>query len=166
MRPRGTAEQLQKRRREAIQLLNEGKSLSETAKAVKASISSVWRWREAYREGGWEGLRSRPVPGRPSKLSLAQKEKLLRILEGGPLAAGYKTDLWTLKRVAEVIRREFRVRHHPCHVWWILVRLGWSCQKPERRARERDEEEIERWRRERWPHIKKRPKQGPEHRFS
>ena len=160
MRPRGTAEQLEKRRRRAIQLLNQGKGPSEVARAVKASTSSVWRWREAHRTEGWEGLRSRPVPGRPSRLSLAQKEELLGILERGPAAAGYKTDLWTLKRVAEVIWRRFRVRYSPCHVWTILRKLGWSCQKPERRARERNEEEIARWRRECWPHIKKRAEAG------
>jgi len=88
---------------------------------------------------------------------LAQKEELLRILERGPGAAGYKTELWTLKRVAEVIRRRFGVHYNPCHVWTILVKLGWSCQKPERRARERNEGEIERWRREGWPDIKKSP---------
>ena len=157
MRPRGTAEQLEERRRRAIQLLNEGKSPSQIARAVKASTSSVWRWRQAYRDDGWEGLRSRPVPGRPSRLSLAQKEELLRFLERGPAAAGYKTDLWTLRRVAEVIRRRFRVRYTPGHVWSVLVNLGWSCQKPERQARERDEEAVERWRREDWPRIKKRP---------
>ena len=157
MRPRGTAEHLEKRRRRAIQLLKKGKSPSEVARAVNSSTSSVWRWRQAYKAEGWEGLRSRPVPGRPSRLSLAHKEELLQILERGPVAAGYKTDLWTLKRVAEVIWRRFRVRYTHCHVWAILHKLGWSCQKPERRARERNEEEIERWRRERWPDIKKRP---------
>ena len=157
MRPRGTAKQLEQRRRRAIQLLNQGKSPSEVARAVKASTSSVWRWRQAYRTEGWEGLRSRPVPGRPSRLSLAQKEELPGILKRGPAAAGYKTDLWTLKRVAEVIWRRFRVRYSACHVWTILRKLGWSSQKPERRARERNEEEIQRWRRERWPDIKKSP---------
>jgi transposase len=59
--------------------------------------------------------------------------------------------------MAEVIEKKFGVRYHPGHVWWLLERLGWSCQKPERRACECDEEAVERWRRERWPHIKKRP---------
>jgi transposase len=64
--------------------------------------------------------------------------------------------LWTLPRVAEVIARTFGVRYHPAHVWKILHGEGWSCQKPERRARERNEAAIQRWRTERWPHIKKR----------
>jgi transposase len=82
---------------------------------------------------------------------------LLKLLQRGPAAAGYARELWTLKRVADLIERRFGVRYHPCHVWRVLGSLGWSCQKPERRARERDEGEIERWRRRRWPHIKKRP---------
>jgi len=160
MRPKGSPEQLEKRRREAVRLLNQGKSVSETAKAVGASKSSVWRWRQAYREGGWEGLRPRPVPGRPSKLSEAQKQALCKALEAGPLAAGYPTDLWTLRRVAEVIRKRFGVSYNMCHIWTVLTRLGWSCQKPERRARERDEEAIRRWRRRDWPRLKKSPPTG------
>lgn len=75
----------------------------------------------------------------------------------GPLAAGFPTDLWTLTRVAQVIERHFGVKYHPGHVWRILRDLGWSPQKPERRARERDEEAIERWRKEDWPRIRKKP---------
>jgi transposase len=76
----------------------------------------------------------------------------------GATAHGFSTDLWTLPRVAEVIAKTFGVRYHPAHVWKILRGEGWSCQKPERRARERDEEAIQNWRDKRWPHIKKRPK--------
>lgn len=161
MRPRGTGEQLEQRRRRAIQLLNEGKGPSEVARAVKSSTSSVRRWRDAYRANGWEGLRSRPVPGRPSKLSWSQKEQLQLVLERGPAGAGYSTDLWTLKRVAQVIQRRFGVDYDPSSVWHILGKLGWSCQKPERRARERNEEDIQRWRQEEWPRIKKRSAARP-----
>jgi len=160
MRPPGTAQQLEKRRRRAIQLLKAGKSLSATARAVSASVSSVHRWYQTYQQKGLRGLRPRPTPGRPPKLSPSQRRRLLRLLRRGPPPFGYTTDLWTLKRVAEVIEREFAVRYHPCYVWTILVGLGWSCQKPERRARERDEAAIEGWRRRRWPHIKKRQKRG------
>src|SRR3972149_5524339 len=72
-------------------------------------------------------------------------------------AYGYDTDLWTLKRIARVIRREFKVSYHPSHVWKVLGQLGWSCQRPEKRARERNEKAIARWLRYRWPQIKKRP---------
>jgi transposase len=79
------------------------------------------------------------------------------LLLKGATAHGFSTDLWTLPRVATVIARTYGVQYHPAHVWKILRGEGWSCQKPERRAKERDELAIQRWRTERWPHIKKRP---------
>src|SRR5215813_4257989 len=69
---------------------------------------------------------------------------------------GYETPLWTCARVAHLIEDEFGVAHHPGHVWKILFDLGWSCQRPVGRARERNEEQIRRWRRVRWPAIKKK----------
>ena len=158
MRPPGTAAQLERRRRQAIRLLNAGKSLSVVARAVSASVSSVFRWAGVYRANGLHGLQPRPTLGRPPKLSRAQRARLERVLLKGPLAAGYSTDLWTLTRVAEVIQHLFGVRYHPCHVWRLLHRMDWSCQKPERRALQRDEAAITRWKRQRWPHIKKRRK--------
>ncbi len=79
----------------------------------------------------------------------------MKTLLRGPLAAGYRTDWWTCDRVAEVIERKFGVRYHPGQVWKILRGLKWTCQKPEQRARERDELAVERWRCEDWPRIKK-----------
>jgi transposase len=88
-------------------------------------------------------------------LSPNQKRQLEKILLRGSLAAGYSSELWTCPRVAEVIRREFGVKYHADHVWRLLRGLNWSCQKPERRARERDEKAIRRWRERDWPRIKK-----------
>jgi transposase len=158
MRPQGTAQQLEKRRRQAIRLLKARKNLSAVARALSASVSSVFRWYQAYQAKGLRGLQPQPTPGRPPKLSPSQKRKLVKVLLKGPLAAGYRTDLWTLKRVAEVIEEHFGVGYHYCHVWKLLASLGWSCQKPERRALQRDEESIAHWKRYRWPHIKKRRK--------
>lgn len=155
MRPHGTPAQLEKRRRHAIQLLKAGKTLSAVARALSASVSSVFRWWEAYRKKGLQELRAKPTPGRPPRLSPRQKQKLVNLLLQGPLAAGYPTDLWTLRRVADVIDRHFGVAYHPCHVWKLLTGLGWSCQKPERRALERDEAAIARWKQQGWPRIKK-----------
>jgi len=161
MRPPGSPQELERRRRRAIVLLRAGENLSTVAHAVDASVSSVHRWYQAYQRNGRAGLRPRPTPGRPPRLSASQRRRLVALLQRGPSAAGYATELWTLKRMAEVIERRFGVRYHPGHVWWLLQRLGWSCQKPERRARECDEEAVERWRRERWAHIKKRPPSRP-----
>jgi transposase len=157
MRPKGSAEALEVRRRLAAKLLQEGKGLREVARIVKASPSAVFGWKQALEQQGMAGLKAKPHPGRPSRLSKKQKERLKTILLKGPLAAGFSTDLWTLARVSEVIERKFGVTYHPGHVWYLLRQLDFSPQKPERRARERDEAAIGRWRSEDWPRIKKRP---------
>jgi transposase len=162
MRPPGTPEQLEKRRRRAVHFLKSGQTLAAVARQVHASVSSVFRWWQAHQRDGPRGLRPKPTPGRPPGLSDAQKGKLVRLLGKGALRAGDPTDLWTLRRVADLIHREFGIRYHPCHVWKVLTGLGWSCQKPERRAQEWDEAAIARWKHEAWPRIKKRrPPGGP-----
>ena len=119
-----------------------------------SSESSVCRWRKAARRK--RGLVAKPHPGRPRWLTAAQHRGLARELKKGPRAHGWSNDLWTAARVAVVIRREFGVSYHVEHVRHILKdRLGWSSQRPERRARERDEKEIERWKREEFPRIKR-----------
>jgi transposase len=163
MRPSGTPAQLEKRRRSAVQLLRDGRTLSAVARQVHASVSSVFRWWQAYQRDGRRGLAPKPTPGRPPGLSPSQKGQLVRLLVKGPLRAGYSTDLWTLARVATLIQQEFGIRYHPGHVWKLLTGLGWSCQKPERRALERDEAAIARWKYTEWPRIKKRrpPRRPP-----
>jgi len=156
MRPSGTPKQLEKRRRRAVQLLESGQSLSAVARQSGAAVSSVFRWRQTYRRKGTRGLEAKPIPGRPPRLSAAEKRQLVRLLTCGAVRAGYRTELWTLPRVAKLIHQKFGVRYHPAHVWKVLTALGWSCQKPERRAVERDEDAIARWTREEWSRIKKR----------
>ena len=158
MRPNGNPEYLEKRRRRAIQLLKAGKNLVAVAQTIGANASSVFRWWRSYQQKGMEGLRSQPVPGPPHKLPPIQKEKLLGLLLAGSPAQGYATDLWTLGRVRRLIRKYFGVAYHRCHVWKLLTSLGLSCQKPERRALQRDAEAIGHWKRRTWPHIKKSQK--------
>jgi transposase len=145
-------------------LMDQGMKPAAAARAVGTSRASVTRWRQAYEAGGQEAMQAKPHPGGISKLTAAQRARLVRLLLQGPRKQGYGTELWTLSRVAEVIAVTFGVEYHPSAVWHILRGMGWSCQKPERRARERDEEGIARWRREDWPRIKKRPKKRPKHR--
>jgi len=125
------------------------------AEQLGCSHSSVVRWAQAYQRNGLRGLAPQPIPGRPPKLAPPQQSRLVQTLLKGPLAAGYPTDLWTLDRIAHVIRRQSGIRYHPCHVWKLLRRWGWSAQKPERRALQRSERAIAYWRRGVWPHIKK-----------
>ena len=157
MRPRGTAEQLEERRRRAIALLQAGTSYREVARQVAASLSSVVRWEQAHRGDKRNGLRARPIPGRPCRLSAGQLEQLQALLLRGAGAAGYSTELWTLRRIGDVIRKRFGIRYGPVGVWALLrYGLRWSWQKPERRAFERDEAAIAQWKRNEWPRIKKR----------
>jgi transposase len=100
-------------------------------------------------------LRVRFSPGRPLKLGLSQRRRLLRLLLKGPQAHGYRTQLWTTTRIAEVIAREFGVHYHRDHVGRLMHSLHWSPQKPETHALERDEPAIERWKRRHWPRVKK-----------
>jgi len=103
MRPRGSADELERRRRRAVALVAEGLSLSAVARRVGAAVSAVWNWRETVRRRGLKGLQPKPVPGRPLKLTRPQRRRLPALLLRGARAHGYRTDLWTLPRVAEVI---------------------------------------------------------------
>ena len=141
----------------AGKLLLKDKGVREVARLVDAAPSSVSRWKQELEQGGLEALRAQPHPGRSPRLTAEHKQQLEQILLRGAPAAGFPTDLWTLARVAEVIEREFGVKYHPGHVWHILRGMGWSCQKPERRARERDEEAIRQWREKKWVQVKKKP---------
>lgn len=158
MRPYGTAKLLEKRRQKAIDLLMAGQKPSVVARCLNTSRISVHRWLQTYKENGPDSIKSKPTPGRTAKLSRAQRNKLVKLLLKGPKTAGYKTNLWTLKRIAQLIKKHFGVRYHPCHVWKLLQNLDWSCQKPEDRASQRDEDAIKKWKRYKWPWIKKKCK--------
>jgi transposase len=164
MRPKGSAAELEQRRRQAVALLEQGMKPAKVAKTVGTSRASVTRWRQGYEARGQKALESKPHPGGTSRLTLAQRKRLIRLLLQGPRKHGYGTELWTLARVAEVIGVTFGVEYHPSAVWHILRSMRWSSQKPERRARERDEQAIEAWRQQEWPRIKKRPKKRPKRR--
>jgi transposase len=156
MRPQGSPETLEVRRKIAARLFERGMSLMEVAAAVGSSVSSAHRWRKAWRHGS--KLRSKPHPGRSPKLSAQQRAELTTALSQGTRHWGYAPDGWTGPLVRDMIQRLFRVDFHPEYVPRLLHRLGWSPQKPERRARERNEAEIARWRRETWPRLKKEPR--------
>ena len=147
MRPYGTPQQLENRRRKAVRLLKQGHGYHEVAEKLDASISSLVRWQQAYRKKGWKGLKPKPRPKKPSRLSDKQKKTLVRILVKGPLEAGYSTDLWTLKRIGKVVRKNFGVRYCIGSLWNLMDGLGWSAQKPQKRARERKEKAIRHWKR-------------------
>jgi len=142
----------------AANLLAKGLSQSEVARRVGAHRQSVSKWAAELRAKGLAGLRKAGRAGRKPRLSAKQIKQIERGLKRGPQALGYETSLWTANRVVHLIEQECGVSYHPGHVWKILRRLGWSCQRPAGRALERDEKAVQRWKKERWPELKKRPK--------
>jgi len=157
-RLKGSADLLEDRRRRALALLDAGHSLNEVGRRIGCNASSVMRWRDARRKGGAKALQVRFSPGRPWKLDEVARRRLLRLLLKGSMAHGYRTNLWTTARIAELVEHEFGVRYHRDHIGRLMHSLGWSPQKPERRALERDEDEIARWKQKEWPRIKKTPR--------
>ena len=147
----------QQRRIASARLFRKGHSQADVARQLDVSRQTASRWHTTWLAGGRQALAGAGRAGRKPKLSRDQLRQLEAILLAGPLAAGYETDLWKLKRIARVIRREFGVTFHIGHIWKVLGQLGWSCQRPQRKARERNDEAIRRWVRYRWPRIKKRP---------
>ena len=151
-------EALEKRRMQAARLLKKGIHEAEVARRVGAHRQSVNRWAKQLEESGIAGLKKAGRAGRKPRLSEKELENIREALKRGPEALGYETGLWTAWRVADLIERECGVQYHPGHVWKILKQLGWSCQRPTGRALERDEEAIRRWKKKRWPELKKKPK--------
>lgn len=145
------------RRFRAWELHQKGWKQREIAKALGVTEGAVSQWLKRAREGGVEALRTRKPTGAPPRLTPEQRAQIPELLKRGPEAFGFRGDIWTCGRVAEVIRREFGVSYHPAHVSRILRDCGWSVQKPIRRASQRDEEAIQRWVEERWPEVKKKP---------
>jgi transposase len=155
MRPKGSSKVLEARRQKAIKLLEEQLSLNEIARQIGCNASSVMRWRDRWEELGEEGLKVGASPGRPPKMNEREKAQLLRWLLQGPMAFGWRTDVWTTPRIAALIKRKFSISYHRSHVGRLMHAFGWSVQKPERRALERDEAGIDEWKIKHWKRVKK-----------
>jgi len=142
---------LERRRLRGARLLGAGHSRAEVARKVGVSRQTVMRWDRARQEGGVEGLRRSAHFGRPERLRLEQRAELVRVLKAGAVAAGFGTELWTVPRIAQVIRERFAVSMVSTSVWRLLGRLlgrlGWSVQRPTGQARERNERAIRTWQR-------------------
>jgi transposase len=156
MRPSGSPEALERRRFKAMDLLEDGLQPVEVAKKLKVDRRSVRRWKAAFRSQGPKAIEAKSSSGRPPKLDKQAKKDLEKNLLQGAKAAGFQTDLWTCPRVAKLIQSSFGVRYHVDHIGRLLHSLGWSPQKPQRKAVERNEEQIQQWIKVDWPRIKKK----------
>ena len=151
-----TREQLAERRAEAIRLLEGGEMKQvEIARHLGVTEAAVSKWKRQLAEEGPQALQMRKATGRPPKLDETAKQVLIKKLEEGAVAAGFPTEQWTQARVKKVIEREFGVVYHQNYISRLLNDLGWSVQKPDARAIERDEDLIRAWLSRDWPRIKK-----------
>jgi len=149
---------LERRRLQAARLLQQGVGEAEVARRVGVHRQSVNRWARQLAQGGRQALKKAARAGRPPQLSAGDRQRIERGLKRGPEALGYRTSLWTAWRVADLIERECGVRYSTVHAWRVLRALGWTPQRAARRALERDEAAMRRWKRVRWPELKKTPK--------
>ena len=146
---------LEQRRLRAAQLFAQGKSRAEVAELLEVSWPAANNWRAAWQQDGKAGLKAAGRAGRKPKLTSPQLADVEQELLRGPTAHGYATEVWTLPRIAALIHKLTDVQYHPGHVWRILRSLEWTIQRPEHRAKERDEEAIGRWQKRRWPQRKR-----------
>lgn len=147
---------LEARRKRAIKLYKKGYSQYKIAKEFKVSFEAVSNWVEAYKKAkGERGIKSKGKPGPKPALNDKDKENLKKAILKGPVSAGYPTNIWTLERLSQLIKDKTKVKFHPGHVWKIVIGLGFSCQRPELRAKERDEKAIKLWQYVTLPRLKK-----------
>src|SRR5688572_23582011 len=138
-------EWLEGRRLRAVELAEAGWKQKAIAEALGVSEGAVSQWMKRAREGGREALKRHPAPGAASKLSTEQLARLPTVLERGAEAYGYRGNVWTYARLVAVIAQEFGVKYHPDHMNFILKKIGWSRQKPRKRATQRNEAAIQHW---------------------
>lgn len=147
--------ELEKRRFKAGKLFGKGASQVSISKKLNVSRAAVCQWSAMWKKDKKKGLQSRGLPGFDSKLTSEKKKKLKTIILAGPIKSGYVTDFWTINRVRAVTKKELHIDLGYTRIWNTVLSLGFSCQKPERRARERNEKAITDWKFNTFPRLKK-----------
>jgi transposase len=147
----------EKRRLKAAKLFAQGEKQSVVAKKFRVSSAAVSQWHKIWKKKNVKGLASKGKPGPKSQLTASKLKKVEVALLKGPMSFGYTTDIWTLKRIKKVVKQTADITYHESYIWKILTyALGWTSQKPETRAAERNEKAIANWKRHAWPSIKKK----------
>lgn len=147
-----STEELEKRRKAAGRLFDRKKTAYFVAQKYGVAIPTARDWKRRWKEGT---LAAQPQ-GRKARLSAKQEAALAKAILEGPEKQGYATQLWTLERLTVLIRTKHKIAYRPRSVWHVMGRLGFSCQRPERRSKERDEVAITRWRKTEWPKLRKK----------
>lgn len=156
-RPRRDFAGLRQRRQQAGRRFARGEGQAEVARALGVSRQTASRWAEQWRTGGAAALRGAGRAGRKPKVTAGHLAALAKGLRQGPRAHGLPSSLWTLPRIAVLLERQSGIACHPGHVWRLLQRLGWSLQRPARRAKEQRPAAVRAWTEHTWPALKKRP---------
>jgi len=156
-RPQRDFDAMSERRKRAAKLFARGATQADVARELGVSRQSVSRWHADFERGGTTALRGAGRAGRKPKLTPSDLGQIERALLRGARAAGYPTELWTLPRITDVIATLTGITYHPGHVWRLMGQLGWSPQRPQRLAKERDDDAVATWVRDRWPVVKKTP---------
>jgi transposase len=156
MRTKGTSAELESRRKLAVQRVAEGWKRKDVAAFLGVHPETVGEWVRAHRAGGDAALAAKPHPGRKPFLTPSQEKRVLGWLADPPTRHGFRTDLWTARRVAELIRTRLGVEFHPHYLREWLAKRNYTPQKPARRAKQRNPEAIDRWLKEDWPRIEKK----------
>lgn len=157
MRPKGSKAELERRRRLGVALHRGGRSIRDVASELGCAPSSVARWTKMFESGGDDALTPLPNAGGTSRMTERQRVKLGALLLLGARMNGFPTEMWTLRRVRELIRREFGFEYSISNVHLVMHAIGFSSQKAVRRAREQDADAVAEFRAKEWPHIKKKP---------
>lgn len=160
MRPIGTPLELERRRRMAVERVEQGYTQISVARFLGINYRTMRRWHARFREEGEEGLAAKPHPGGKPKLTPRQQQCVLTWFRKNPKSFGFATELWTAPRVAQVIERKWGVKFHPRYLNHWLKQRGITPQKPERQARERNPRDIRRWLKHDWPRIQNRRAAG------
>lgn len=150
-----TPEELEARRIKAAKLFSRGVTQYAVAKRFGISTAAANYWHNVWVKGGGKALLKKDV-GPKGKLTKEKIIKVERALLKGPESFGYNSQLWTLPRITEVVRKVTKAAYRNRSIWHVLLRMGWSCQKPTRKAKERDEKAIACWKKVEWPSVKKR----------
>jgi len=157
MRSKGSASELEAVRRRAVHLVLGGRTQAAVAVALGVHSVTVAKWLAKHRAAGDAGLTAKPTPGRPRFLTPEQDQQVRHWLAQKPTAHGFSTDLWTARRVADLIRRRFGIAFHPNYLRAWLTQRGYSPQRPTRRPRQRKDDIIAAWVQKDWPRIQKKP---------
>lgn len=156
MRTPGSTRELERVRMIAANLFERDVAAAQIARDLGVDDQTVRRWRRVWRDKGRDGLIGKPHPGRPALLDDAQRGRLVEALRRSPVEHGFDRHFWTTPMIRDLIERLFGVSYHHDWVGELMRQLGFSWQKPMRRARERDEAAIAGWRCEHWPELLKK----------